>query len=44
MMECAVGTENYFYVVRDLVGSNKNSIAYCIFYLTKTNNPPEDGS
>ena len=32
-MECGVGTKNY-----------NNSIANCIFYLTKKSNQPEDGS
>jgi len=31
------------YVIRDLVGNNNNSIANCIFYLTKKSNQPEDG-
>ena len=31
-------------VVWDLVGYNKNSIANCIFYLTKKSNQPDDGS
>ena len=30
--------------MRDLVGNNNNSIANCIFYLTKKSNQPEDGS
>ena len=30
--------------IRDLVGNNNNSIAKCIFYLTKKSNQPEDGS
>jgi len=32
------------YVIRDLVGNNNNSIANCMFYLTKKSNRPEDGS
>jgi len=32
------------YVMRDLVSSNNNSSANCIFYLTKKSNQPEDGS
>jgi len=32
------------YVTGDLVGNNNNSIANCIFYLTKKSNQPEDGS
>ena len=32
------------YVIRDLVGNHKNSIANCIFYLTKKSKQPEDGS
>jgi len=32
------------YVIRDLVSSNNNSIADCIFYLTKKGNQLEDGS
>ena len=44
-----MGTKNsiilkFLYVIRDLVGNNKNSIANCIFYLTKKGNQPEDGS
>jgi hypothetical protein len=35
---------NILYVIRDPVGNNKNSIANCIFYLTKKSNQPEDGS
>jgi len=31
-------------VIRDLVGSNNNSNANCIFYLTKKSNQPEDDS
>jgi len=31
-------------VIRDLVGNNNNSMANCIFYLTKKSNQPEDGS
>jgi len=36
----------FLYVIRDLVGNNNsnNSIANCIFYLTKKSNQPEDGS
>ena len=30
--------------MRDLVGNNNNSIANCIFYLTKKGNQLEDGS
>jgi len=30
--------------IRDLVGNNNNSIANCIFYLTKKSNQPEVGS
>jgi len=47
-MECGVGTKiillKFLYVIRDLVGNNNNSIANCIFYLTKKSNQPEDGS
>jgi len=32
------------YVIRYLVGNNNNNIANCIFYLTKKDNQPEDGS
>ena len=28
----------------DLVGNNNNTFVYCIFYLTKKSNQPEDGS
>ena len=31
-------------VIRDLIDNNNNSIANCIFYLTKKSNQPEDGS
>ena len=34
----------FLYVMRDVVGNSKNSIANCIFYLTKKSNQPEDGS
>jgi hypothetical protein len=34
----------FLYVIRVLVGNNNNSIANYIFYLTKKNNQPEDGS
>ena len=34
----------FLYVIRELVGNNNNSIADCIFYLTKKSNQPEDGS
>jgi len=34
----------FLYVIRDLVGNNNNSIANCMFYLTKKSNQPEDGS
>jgi len=34
----------FVYVIPDLVGNNNNSIANCIFYLTKKSNQPEDGS
>ena len=34
----------FLYVTRDLVGNKNNSIANCIFYLTKKSNQPEDGS
>ena len=34
----------FLYVIRDLVGNKNNSIANCIFYLTKKSNQPEDGS
>jgi len=34
----------FLYVIRDLVGNNNNSIAYCVFYLTKKSNQPEDCS
>ena len=34
----------FLYVIRDLVVSNENSIANCIFYLTKKSNQHEDGS
>jgi len=37
-------TLKLLYVIRDLVRNNKNSIANCIFYLTKKSNQPEDGS
>jgi len=33
-----------FYVIRDLLSNNSNSIADCIFYLTKKSNQPEDVS
>jgi hypothetical protein len=33
-----------FFVTRDRVGNNNNSIANCIFHLTKKSNQPEDGS
>ena len=32
------------YVIQDLVGNNNNSIANCIFCLTKKSNQPEDDS
>jgi hypothetical protein len=32
------------YVTRNIVGNNNNSIANCIFYLTKKSNQPEDGT
>jgi len=32
----------FLYVIRDLIGNN--DIVNCIFYLTKKNNQPEDGS
>jgi len=35
---------NFLYVLRDLVGNNNNSIANCIFYLTKKSKQHEDGS
>ena len=31
-------------VIRDLVGNTNNSIANCVFYLTKKSNEPEDDS
>ena len=31
-------------VIQDLVGNNNNSIANCIFCLTKKSNQPQDGS
>jgi len=34
----------FLYIIRDLVGNNNNSVADCIFYLTKKGNQPEDGS
>ena len=34
----------FIYVIQDLAGNNNNSIANCIFYLTKKSNQPEDGS
>jgi len=36
----------FLYVIQDLVGNNNNNntIANCIFYLTKKSNQPEDGS
>jgi len=34
----------FVYVIRDLVVNNNNSIANCIFYVTKNNNQTEDGS
>jgi hypothetical protein len=34
----------FLYVIRDDVSNKNNSIANCIFYLTKKNNQPEDGS
>jgi len=34
----------FLYVIGDIVGKNNNRIANCIFYLTKNNNQPEDGS
>jgi len=33
----------FLYVIRDLVGNDNNSIANCIFDLTKKSNQPEDG-
>ena len=36
-------TSKVLYNIRDLIGNN-NSIANCIFYLTKKSNEPEDGS
>jgi len=37
---------NFLYVIQDLVdnNNNNNSIANCIFYLTKKSNQPEGGS
>jgi hypothetical protein len=35
---------NILYAIRDLVGSNNNSIANCIVYRAKKSNQPEDGS
>jgi hypothetical protein len=32
------------FVIQDLEGNNNNSIANCIFYLTKKSNQPEYGS
>jgi len=34
----------FLYVIQDLVGNNNNSVANCIFYLTKKRNQPVDGS
>ena len=34
----------FLYVIQGLVGNNNNSIANCIFYLTKKSNQAEDGS
>jgi hypothetical protein len=34
----------FSYVIRDLVDNKNNSVANCVFYLTKKNNQPEDGS
>jgi hypothetical protein len=34
----------FLYVIWDLVGNNKDSIANCIFYVTKTSNQLEDSS
>jgi len=34
----------FSYVIRDLVGNNKNSIAKWIFYLPKKSNQPGDSS
>jgi len=36
--------KTFLYVIRDLVSNNNNSIANCIFYLTKKSNQPEDAS
>ena len=33
----------FLYVVRDLLSNNNNSIANCIYYLTKKSNSREDG-
>ena len=41
-MESRLG---FLYVTtQDLEGNNNNSIANCVFYLTKKSNQPEDGS
>jgi hypothetical protein len=34
----------FLYIIRDVLDNNKNSIANCLFYLTKKSNQPEDGS
>jgi len=34
----------FLYVIWDPVGNNNNSIANCIFYVTKKSNQREDGS
>jgi len=34
----------FIYVIQDLIGNKNNSIANCIFYLTKKSTQPEDGS
>ena len=39
-----IKVKQFLYVIRDLVGNDNNSIANCIFYLTKKSNQPEDGS
>ena len=33
-----------FVLTDNLIGNKNNSIANCIFYLTKKSNQPEDGS
>jgi hypothetical protein len=39
-----INVKKIFICPRDLAGNNKNSIANCIFYVTKKSNEPEYGS